>query len=811
MDVEQTQEKGAEFAGTSQGKQKFRGKLYALTESSAWEDQGVGVISITGSGSTRRLIFRDESSEEAMHDRPVFAPDVYQLQGEGEKQTIIVWEDQEDQKDWALSFQDPEGTAEIWDLLRGESADTKRLLPLPKFANLQEICRKLQFVPPSQREAFAQECASAKFVAELRETFRQAEDLASDETLGFLFHITKGVFLLSSQKLTERYLRRDMYEDVLGMLEFDETVPREKRIPHRQVLKNEVQFNSVLPFEEEETVERIHLNYRLIYLKDIVLPRNLDDAAFASLVGMIHANFAVILDQLMKSGPLMDKLLDQLRQKDMHALLFLQEACRIARTIPPTQRQALYDKMVERGLFDALGLFLGDAPDAMAVVDGVSTPKEHPARYHAVEVLLLHAQPDVGPLRQHVTAEGSENGRALLSQLVRLMLTDEDQGLQGQISEVIRSIMDPTALEHKERDGRLDVFYERGVLDDIVAPLRAVSGHQAQDYFAQQLICELLAFAVAKHAYRAKVYVIRQGVAQHLSRLLVAPQRFLQLAALRLLRAIVATKDENYHRYLITNRCFVPLMHSFEQSLAPPTLGSNLVVSATLDLLEFIRTDNLKILVEHICKMHGALLQEHGPRIKTLSALLLKYQQNLEYEAFPPQAVTGGPVVSENRRQPRRTRSPGRDDSGEDESYFESLEEDADEEGPGTTGRGNSPGADQGSPTSPKSLKGLLGTYDEDDDESEAKADMPEPEQEVSQAALSRVRSFNSQASDAGVPDPGPTFETKEETPDPEADPHHAEGEASVTEAEAETEATSDKPLGHAPKRQKTAPAEDDL
>ena len=39
---------------------------------------------------------------------------------------------------------------------------------------------------------------------------------------------------MSTHALTERYLAEDVYEDVLGMLENDDSLPVEKRIPHRQ-------------------------------------------------------------------------------------------------------------------------------------------------------------------------------------------------------------------------------------------------------------------------------------------------------------------------------------------------------------------------------------------------------------------------------------------------------------------------------------------------------------------------------------------------------------------------------------------------
>ncbi|CAJ1397598.1 unnamed protein product [Effrenium voratum] len=89
---------------------------------------------------------------------------------------------------------------------------------------------------------------------------------------------------------------------------------------------------------------------------------------------------------------------------------------------------------------------------------------------------------------------------------------------------------------------------------------------------------------------------------------------------------------------------------------------------------------------------------------------MLKYQQNLEKEAFPPeQHAAGGPLDSQaaasGRPGQRRVRSPGRDDSAEDDSYFESLDDDPDEEP--SNGQEKSPPAEAGA----AGLPGLLGGY----------------------------------------------------------------------------------------------------
>jgi len=162
---------------------------------------------------------------------------------------------------------------------------------------------------------------------------------------------------------------------------------------------------------------------------------------------------------------------------------------------------------------------------------------------------------------------------------------------------------------------------------------------------------------------------------------------------------MVASKDDAYHRYLTKHGLFAPLMRSFQQSVTPPALGGNLLVSATLDLLELIRLENFKALVDHICTKHGPMLQEHVSKFKTLDMFFLRHQQNLEYEAFPPdQYSSGGPLQRVGRQQqtrPARTRSPGREDSDEDEAYFESEDDEQVTENPQAGGTEVQPTASQ--------------------------------------------------------------------------------------------------------------------
>lgn len=683
---------------------RHRGKLYALKENAVWEDRGTGYASVVWRGQGKHLVFKGEASDQVFHDRPVFGIDAYQLQGDEDKQSIIVWADSESELDWAISFQDPAGALMTFLLLGPEQGETGTpkseapcLLPAPELRSLAQLARMLNFVPPSQRDKTVGECMSPKFVEALRQVFRTAEDLGREEELILIWRIAKGIFLLSSPRLTERYLRHDVYEDIFGMLEYDDGLPRHKRVAHRLVLKVQVRYNKVLAFDDSEMAKMIHVNYRLQYLKDIVLPRLLDDATFASMTQMVQSNISSILGHLQKSDALMDELFKQLRTKDVQSLLFLQDACRSAKMLPPSQRQELYENMVKRDLFQTLTPFLQAERSQQ---DTTSAWNEASSSHHCVvEILLLSVLNDPSHLRRFFTpaavavlanSNSKDNskpgGRELLTTLIASMHSESDQGVQGQIADIVRSVMDLAQLDANQRDAFLGDFYDtEGGMEQLTAPLRALEGKvqgvtsvaNSSAAFGLQLVCELLAFATLHHGHRAKTFFTNHGLAQKASLLLEAPQRFLQLAPIRLVRAMVMTKDDAYHRLLSKSTIFGAALESLRECLRPPALGGSLMVSAIVELLETLRVQNVKKVVTLLCVQHCDLLKELAPLCKAVHMLLLHHNQNADKEAAPSErkghatlrrrysmtetaelspAATGSCA---SRRGPRRSRAGG--------------------------------------------------------------------------------------------------------------------------------------------------------
>ena len=87
----------------------------------------------------------------------------------------------------------------------------------------------------------------------------------------------------------------------VGALEYDPELPG--RQAHRQWLAERVVFKEVVPIQDAALRAKIHQTYRLAYIKDVVLPRVLDDATFATFSSLILFNNVEVGAALPRRSP----------------------------------------------------------------------------------------------------------------------------------------------------------------------------------------------------------------------------------------------------------------------------------------------------------------------------------------------------------------------------------------------------------------------------------------------------------------------------------------------------------------------------
>lgn len=103
---------------------------------------------------------------------------------------------------------------------------------------------------------------------------------------------------------------------------------------------------------------------------------------------------------------------------------------------------------------------------------------------------------------------------------------------------------------------------------------------------------------------------------------------FLALNALKFIRKIIGLKDEFYNRYIIKYDLFQHIVDAY----CANGLKHNMLNSASLEMFEFIKIEDIKSLVKYLCEKHidQLLAVEPAP---TFKALKLKYEQQLDRQS----------------------------------------------------------------------------------------------------------------------------------------------------------------------------------
>mmetsp|Transcript_36846 Transcript_36846/g.103965 ORF Transcript_36846/g.103965 Transcript_36846/m.103965 type:complete len:862 (+) Transcript_36846:313-2898(+) len=695
-----------------------RVKVYRLNKDGLWDDNGTGHVSMEymeQSDSVGLVVISEEDTSTLLIHR-ISRDDIYQRQGDN---TIITWSDAEVGTEIALSFQEAQGCTYVWGQIlevqghysprdgaaprRGPvdefEIQTNQMdgdagqegsagsvdLPAAELGNLPEIVKAITECTRFQRERIAQQMLRPSYIRKLLDIFKTCEDLEDSEGLANMYKVIKGTIMLNDNSIFELLLKEENVMDVVGALEHDPELPEPQK--HREFLSESVVFKEVVPIKDPAIREKIHQTYRIGYIKDVILPRVLDDATFATLASLMLFNNVDVLTALQNDTEFMEELFTRLRRAQPHQeewqdlVAFVQELCTLAKHLHPPNRAQLFAKLLDLGMLDVL----------TEVMKSGNADLQLPGS----DVLLSILQHDPSPLRSFLLKQEDHTLFTLLiGSLIESGQSGEAKaqgGLQEQVLEMLKLLLDPESMEQSvEKNDFLELFYDHyiGQLVDTLArgapPAKAAAEpldqKQPPTPATMGTIVELLCFCVQHHSFRIKYYILRNHVVEKVLRLLRCPQRWLMVAAVRFLRTCIGLKDEFYNRYLIRNNLLEPVVKAFNEN-GP---RYNLLNSAILELVEFVRKENIKGLIVHLVEQFYDHTFQNIDYVDTFKQLKLKYDQALERPASS--AAAGSPstatqhareLLIANRR--RRDNNRGLDKAEED--YFN--EDDDDDSGDG--------------------------------------------------------------------------------------------------------------------------------
>jgi protein phosphatase-4 regulatory subunit 3 len=101
----------------------------------------------------------------------------------------------------------------------------------------------------------------------------------------------------------------------------------------------------------------------------------------------------------------------------------------------------------------------------------------------------------------------------------------------------------------------------------------------------RSLLCETLCNFITKHGVRARTFLVANNILPRMLKLLNARDKFLHLASIRVIRAVLTTSNRFYFTYVVESNLLEPIVKLFISN------GSkyNLINSAIIDLFETVR------------------------------------------------------------------------------------------------------------------------------------------------------------------------------------------------------------------------------
>ncbi|CAM0881167.1 unnamed protein product [Alopecurus aequalis] len=681
-----------------------RVKVYRLRDGGKWDDQGTGHVAIDYIEGSKELglTVLDEEDNETLLVHNITSEDIYRKQEE----TIISWRDPEAATELALSFQEAAGCSYIWDNicdiqrnLQFSNLGALEVGPRPASEHLEasrvlhsheesfrSVNGELRELPPvdlsnlplilktileggitDQMRVAELITQDRDFFPKLLDIFRMCEDLENLDDLHVIFKLVRGIILLNSPSIFDKIFSDEFILDIIGALEYDPEVAKVQK--HRIFLKDHVVFKEAIPIKNVSVVSRIHQTYRIGYLKDVILPRILDDATMASLNTMIHTNNAAVISLLKDDACFIQELFSRMRSPNIsleskrELVRFLHEFCTLSKSLPLVQQLRLFRDLSAEGVFEIISDVL-QSQDRKIVSAGTD-----------IVILFLNQDPNL--LRSYIV---QQEGNSLLGLLVKGMVTDFGEQMHCQFLEILRILMDSFTMSGAHRDVIIEIFYERHLdyLVDVIAsschprsitrraPNSAAVGRNTEVHRIKPEIllniCELLCFCVVHHPYRIKCNFLMNNAIEKILTMTRRSEKFLVVAAVRFMRTIISRNDEHLVRHVVKFNLLKPMIDAFVEN------GDryNMLQSGVLELLEHIRKENLKPLVIYVIESFSDQLVnfEH---FRSIQAFKLKYQQYLESAETKLSASVPD----------MRKKAEGRGLEKEEEDYFN---EDSDEE-----------------------------------------------------------------------------------------------------------------------------------
>ena len=684
----------------------WRVKVYHLESDGTWNEVGTGNVFYRGIQDMGAFLVVESEidSSTILLQSKISLDEIYDRQNEN----IILWNEVIGNSDFgiALSFQDTAGCQSIWSIIQefrasrggyldnfvnenrfqsdaGSSAAANvQLLPC-SLENLVDLRSKVNTIHPVTKHQLAtlllqDEC---KYVMELIQLFGELESDGNTELLNVIAEIWRGIFFLNEPRLVEFLMKDDIFLQVCGAMEYDKSLS--VRGNYRTFLTSKVKFRSVLDHIDPELKSQSQKLFRLKFLKDYLLRPTIDEVGIGALASLINTTTEIICSIAFNDSDYVKDILtlfnspDQTAEVGLSCLQYLRELFLLSRHLLFEKRVEFYRNFLSVG---ASSLFGG----LIRIYSSDSTPTEE--RLYATEILvsIVVAVPSVvrsyilsGPTPMQVSSEPNtvdqenvtvvedslnSNMKCLLFCIIKRLVEETEHSVIEQLGDTLRVLLDCERMDKIEKDKFLGLFYDHYVIW-LVTPILEPNNPCLEFRFSKvsnttripqdmsaistsrRVLYDILSLGVQQHSYRMKYFLMRHGILPRSLLVLESRHRHIHLSVIKFIRAVVSLKEEFYLRHIVKFDILKPLFKLLEKSSA----RDNLLVSAIIEFVEFIKVQGIKVLIEYIVENHSSSFDNLSH--DCYDKLRLKYDQMKESNDLSPSIeISANSKLDENRK-----------------------------------------------------------------------------------------------------------------------------------------------------------------
>jgi len=480
-------------------------------------------------------------------------------------------------------------------------------------------------------ERVACEVLRDEFVLKLIETFDECEKECDRNGLELCFKVVSGLFLLGNTNVVQVLVKSEFWMGILGALEYDSDVfdntTQHITIPirrHRQFIQSEAQYQEIIPLKSDLVIEKIHQNYRLTYVKDMILSRVLDDATFTAMSTLMFYNNMDIVAYFVNEKSItyelfgyFEEIMTKMKENSVETnkkvilkqildwLRFMIELCSLARPMQATSKTQFYRVLEECGIFSSLKNTLQCDDSQVQIL--------------SMELLACIFSHD--PIHaRNVICDVQNHAHVVLNLVLEKLNGLYCAEIAFPASEIIRLLLESeSASGSNEKEHFLITFYSTFATQLLsifeISPENCIQQHSTCSLdnpyeVACSQVCDLLCLCISQHGNHSKQFILRFDILSKVIHLSQHSAAHLRLCFIQFIRSFLCLKDEFYSKLITENQ----VLERISQMYRINCEKNNLLMSSILDLLEVIKRNSMKDIAKVLIDQYSTVFDHDSSR-----------------------------------------------------------------------------------------------------------------------------------------------------------------------------------------------------